>query len=126
MSRQDTGRRGEAIARRHLEALGYEVLETNCRLRGGEIDVVTRHEGSLVFVEVRSRRSLGFGTPEESITAAKRLKLAETAHEYLQERGLADTDWRIDVVLVELSGRGRRPRVEVIVNAVEEPASDRL
>ena len=121
MSRQTTGRRGEAIARRHLEAQGYEVLETNYRLRGGEIDIVARHEGSLAFVEVRSRRALGFGSPEESITASKRRKLAQTAHEYIQERGLTTSDWRIDVVLVELGGRGRKPRVEVIPNAVEEP-----
>ena len=119
MNRQVTGRRGEAIARRYLEAQGYEVLATNSRVRSGEIDVVARHEGSLVFVEVRSRRALGFGAPEESITAAKRRRLARTAHEYIQKHGLATTDWRIDVVLVELGGRGRRPRVEVIVNAVE-------
>ncbi len=124
MNRQDTGRRGEAVARRHLESRGYEILETNYRLRSGEIDVVARHDSMLVFVEVRSRRARGFGAPEESITSAKRRKLAETAQEYLQEQGLAASDWRIDVVLVEFSGRGRSPRVEVIVNAVEDPASD--
>ncbi len=119
MNRQDVGRTGEAVARRHLESNGYRVIDTNHRVRSGEIDVVARHDGALVFVEVRSRRAPGFGAPEESITPAKRRRLARTAREYIQKHGLAAIDWRIDVVLVELGGRGRRPRVEVIVNAVE-------
>ena len=119
MNRQDVGRRGEAVARRHLASKGYSVIDTNHRVRSGEIDVIARHDGTLVFVEVRSRRARGFGGPEESITRAKRRKLAQTAQEYIQKHGLAATDWRIDVVLVELVGRGRQPRVEIIVDAVE-------
>ena len=124
MNRQAVGRRGEAIARRHLEVEGYRVLETNCRVRSGEIDIVACHDGTLVFAEVRTRHAQGFGAPEESITPAKRRKLADTAHEYLQKNDIVTSDWRIDVVLVEFGGRGRSPRVEVIANAVEESSPD--
>ena len=119
MNRQDVGRMGEAVARRHLESKGYRVIDTNHRVRSGEIDVVARHEGTLVFVEVRSRRAPGFGAPEESITPTKQRRLAMTAQEYIQKHGLAISDWRIDVAVVELGGGGRKPRVNVIVNAVE-------
>ena len=74
---------------------------------------------SLVFVEVRTRRGDRFGTPEESITPAKRAHLIAAAQAYLQAHSLEDRDWRIDVVAVEMSSRGELVRVDVIENAIE-------
>ena len=117
--RQRLGQQGEALARRHLESNGYSILEANFRTRSGEIDLVAEAGGTLVFVEVRTRRASGFGTPEESIDTNKKAKLARVAEEYIQAHGIGDRDWRIDLVAVELGGRGRAPRVEIIENAVE-------
>ncbi|MFC1917736.1 YraN family protein [Chloroflexota bacterium] len=79
MKRRDTGLLGERLAREFLEKQGYRVIESNYRCADGEIDIVARHGDDLVFVEVRSKRGRGFGTPEESITPAKMKKLKSVA-----------------------------------------------
>ena len=118
--RQRTGRLGEAAARRHLEAQGYAVRGVNVRVGRGEIDIVADEGGDVVFVEVRTRRGGLLGTPEESITAHKRARMAEAAQRYLQETGEDGRSWRIDVVAVELDGRRDRVmRLRVIRDAVE-------
>ena len=118
--RQRTGRLGEAAARRHLEAQGYAVRGVNVRVGRGEIDIVADEGGDVVFVEVRTRRGRGLGTPEESITAGKRARMAEAAQRYLQETGEDGRSWRIDVVAVELDGgRDNIRRLRVIKDAVE-------
>ena len=65
MKRQEVGKLGEEIARRFLKKRGYHIHETNFRCRGGEIDIVAQQKDYLVFVEVRTRSNLNFGTPEE-------------------------------------------------------------
>jgi putative endonuclease len=117
--RQRLGRVGEDLALRHLEQAGYEVLEANYRTRSGEIDLVARRDGALVFVEVRTRRGGRLGPPEESVDAKKQARLAAMAEEYMQAREIGDVDWRIDVVAIELDARGAVARLEVIENAVE-------
>jgi len=71
---------------------------------------------TLVFVEVRSKNSGGFGTPGESIIEAKRQKLILTAEQYLQEHSAEDRPCRFDVVTVVFAGN-RAPEVEVIQGA---------
>lgn len=116
--RRDSGMLGEKLALQHLRSLGYNIIETNFRCRAGEIDIVARQGDCLVFVEVRTRSGQGFGTPEESITAAKRSKLRSLALIYLETHRQLPEQWRIDVVAVEL-GRDRAPkRIEVIQSAV--------
>ena len=117
--RQRLGRRGEALARRHLQSRGYVVLETNYRTRSGEIDIVAEKDGGVVFVEVRTKTSGHFGPPEESITPQKREHLVAAAQQYLQDNDAADRDWRIDLVAVELGPGGRVVRLDVLENAVE-------
>ena len=112
------GQRGETLAAEKLQSLGYEIVQRNYRCAGGEVDLVARHNGVFVFVEVRTRRGTSFGTPEESITPRKRAHMLAAAQAYLTEHNLADVDWRLDVVAVELSPRGELLRVEVIENAV--------
>ena len=118
--RQRTGRLGEAAARRHLESQGYAVRGVNVRVGRGEIDIVADEGGDVVFVEVRTKRGGLLGTPEESITASKRARMAEAAQRYLQATGEDGRSWRIDVVAVELDGgRDRVARLRVIRDAVE-------
>ena len=117
-SRSATGRLGEAVAAEYLGRLGYRVVQTNVRTRHGELDIVAWEGDVLAFVEVRTRRGPQYGTPEESITRAKRQKLAELAEAYLQTLPEPPPACRIDVVVVDLGPGARVRRVELIRDAV--------
>lgn len=80
------GGRGEDLAAEWLARKGHEVLERNYRTRYGEIDLVTRHGDTLVFVEVKTRRGTGYGDPLEAITERKRGQVRHMAEQYLAER----------------------------------------
>jgi putative endonuclease len=114
--RNQTGKQGEEVAAAYLTGQGYKLLCRNWRCQVGELDLVVEDGERLVFVEVRTRRGVRFGTPEESITAAKQARLIELAQRYLQETDSLDQPWRIDVVTVKL-GPGL-PDVNHIKNAV--------
>ena len=118
MKRRDTGILGEKLAKDFLKRRGYRILETNYRCPEGEIDIVAKHKDSLVFVEVRAKTSLGFGSPEESITPAKQEKMRAAAFHYRQAHNNLPSLWRIDVVAVELNQKGEPSRIELIENAV--------
>ena len=120
MKRRETGILGEKLARDFLEQQGYYIWETNYRCPEGEIDIVARHEDYLVFVEVRTKRSLEFGSPQESITPAKMERLRATAAHYQQSHDSLPQFYRIDVVAIELDQKGKLSRIELIENAVGE------
>jgi ribonuclease HII len=113
------GQLGEQLAAQHLDEQGYVICEKNYRCAVGEVDIVALDGECLAFVEVRTRKSKRFGSPEESITTAKKQKLIEVAQTYLQEHESLPLDWRIDVVSVQLSSQGKLGRLELIKNAVE-------
>jgi putative endonuclease len=121
-SRTILGDWGEDAAGRFLEKQGFQILDRNYRCRWGEIDLVAQDGDDLVFVEVRTRKSKLFGTPQESITEAKAGRLVAACEDYLENRvagGAQDeTHWRIDLVSVHPS-RGRDPRIEHLRHAVE-------
>ena len=120
MKRNDTGKRGEELARQFLEKRGFRIVETNYRCPEGEIDIIARHKGFLVFVEVRTKTSYEFGSPEESITRIKKKRMITTARHYLQAHDRQPPQWRIDFVAVELDKKGVPSRIELIENAVGE------
>ena len=120
MKRRNVGLLGEKLARDFLKKRGYRILESNYRCPEGEIDIVTRHKDSLVFVEVRTKRSLEFGSPEESITPTKMEKLRAVAAHYRQMHENLPASWRIDVMAVEMDQKGKLLRIELIENAVGE------
>lgn len=120
MKRNETGRLGENIACDFLSKNGYRIIERNYRCPGGEIDIIARQEDTLVFVEVRTKKSRRFGTPEESITPTKMERLRTVAAHYGQNRRNLPTSWRIDVVAIQMDSRGKVSRIEIIENAVEE------
>ena len=102
----------EALRRR-----GYRVLARNVRLRRGELDVVAEEGGDLVFVEVKSRRSVAYGTPAEAVGFQKQRTLVRLAAAYLARTGLGDRACRFDVVEVRLDSAGRPVRVDVMQDA---------
>ena len=120
MQRRETGILGEKLARDFLKKRGYRIREANYRCPEGEIDLIAQHKDYLVFVEVRTKKSLEFGSPEESITPAKRERLRAVASHYQQTHGNLPQLWRIDVVAIELDQKGKPSRIELIENAVGE------
>ena len=114
------GKWGEGVAGRFLQEKGYVLLETNYRCRWGEVDIVAQEGEELVFVEVRTRRGVEFGTPEESVTAAKARKLIATAQEFLQEHDQVNAGWRIDLIAIRLDGDRRVQDITHLRHAVQE------
>ena len=117
--RRGLGAFGERVAAAHLEAKGYRIRARNFRCREGEIDIVAEDGDCLVFVEVRTRRGDAFGSPAESVTAAKERRLLTVAKAYLQQHNDVPPNQRIDVVAVELS-RGRLLAVQHIEGAIAD------
>ena len=120
-----TGRAGESAARAYLtRELGYEIVATNYRSREGEIDIVARdnagHSECLVFIEVKTRTNRAFGAGSEQVSAKKSLRLQAVAQSYLAENDLENSDWRIDLISVEMDRSGRVSRIEHIESAIEE------
>ena len=80
-SRKKLGAWGEEVAKTHLEANGYKIINQNWRCRLGEIDIIAQKDGIVSFTEVKTRRSRAAGSPEESITPSPRFPAS------LHERG---------------------------------------
>ncbi len=118
MKRRDTGILGEKLAKDFLKKRGYRIMETNYRCSEGEIDIIAKHKDSLAFIEVRTKTSLEFGSPEESITSAKKGRMRAAALHYQQTHNNLPPSWRIDMVAVELNQKGKPSRIELIENAV--------
>jgi putative endonuclease len=115
------GRRGEDLAHRYLQARGYTVVARNLRQRGAqvELDLVARDGETIVFVEVKTRATEEFGTPEQAVDIEKRENLIRAASAYLHA---ADAGWdkaRFDIVSVTFE---KHARVEHIRDAFERPS----
>ena len=120
MDRQEVGKLGEKEAQKFLKKRGYRIRKTGFRCHHGEIDIIAQKKDYLVFVEVRTKSSLDFGTPEESITRAKKEKLIASALTYTSTHQNLPPLWRIDVVAIELDDKGKAKRIELIENAIEQ------
>ncbi len=120
MNRQEVGKLGEKLAQKFLKKKGYHIRETNFRCREGEIDFVAQQKDYLVFVEVRTKSNLDFGTPEESITQSKKEKLIASALTYISTHQNLPSLWRIDVVAIEVDQKGKSKRIELIENAITQ------
>ena len=110
-SHQSLGAYGEDLAVAHLEAAGLEVLARNWRCREGELDVVCREGGQVVFVAVKTRSGSAFGDPAEAVPPGKARRLRLLACRWLAaERPAGATELRFDVVSV-VRERGAAPRL---------------
>ena len=107
------------IACEFLGKNGYDIVETNYRCTEGEMDIVAMQKETLVFVEVRTKKSRLFGSPEESITQIKKERLRAIAERYGQEHENLPEERRIDVMAIQLDSNDRVKRIQLIENAVE-------
>lgn len=98
---RQTGASGEGIAAGYLQKKGYTILERNFRNKFGEIDIIAKDNGTLVFVEVKSKTGTDFGSPEEMIHAGKLNRVRRMATVYMNGELVS---CRIDVVAVVLNG----------------------
>jgi putative endonuclease len=117
-ARQALGRKGEEVAVDFLKKQGYRIIKRNYRCRAGEIDIVVKEGSSLVFVEVKSRRSTHFGLPEEAVSYEKRRHLTRVALGYLTHHRIKETKCRFDVVSVLMNDHGVK-EIRLIKNAFE-------
>jgi putative endonuclease len=113
VSRQELGARGEGLVADWYEAHGYRVLERNWRCPDGELDLVARGPGVIIFCEVKTRASYAFGTPAEAVTAAKARRIRRLAAQWLADRRQRAAEIRFDVASVRVR-RDREPEIDVI------------
>ena len=106
----EIGNKGERIARNYLRLRLYKILETNYRRKTGEIDIIAKKGGYIIFIEVKYRNNTNKGLPREAVTAFKQRQIKRTAEMYIIENKLS-CDMRFDVI--EILGK----RIEHIKNA---------
>ncbi len=121
----DTGLLGEGLAARHLSGLGYEVLARNFRVRGGEADLIVAKDGWIVVVEVKTRRSLRFGSPVEAVRGEKGRRVLRAGRIYCRRNGLSLGKLRGDVVAVEWPEGGGDPHIRHWVGGLSDSRAGR-
>ena len=117
------GKAAENAAEEHLCRKGYQILERNVRYPNGELDIVARDRETVVFVEVKARRSEEFGGASHAVTGQKKQKLIKLAAQYIGVHHLQDCPCRFDVVLIQ----GESPlsrTLDHIENAFEVTGTD--
>ena len=113
--RQSLGKLGEDLACAELQRRGYAILERRYRTRHGEIDIIAREAGEVVFIEVKARAGDEFGGGAAAVTGLKQRRIGQMAADFLARRQLVDEPCRFDVVTVDFANA--RPRVEVYTHA---------
>jgi putative endonuclease len=123
------GERGERLAARYLRRQGMTIVARQVRLGGGELDLVAVEGETIVFVEVKTRRSDHAGHPLEAITTEKQRRLTRAALAYLRRHGLLEYSARFDLVAViwpQNRAAGGPPQVIHIRNAFEPPGEGQM
>lgn len=114
--KKEEGELGENLAVEYLKKHGYKILERNFRIRGGEIDIIGIDGDTLVFIEVKTRRSNEFGTPLEAITPWKLRTLIKSAEFYKAKHPRLPDAMRIDAVGIVLGGDNNPNSIELVKN----------
>jgi putative endonuclease len=113
--RRQLGDSGEDLAAKALKKRGYKILERNYRTPLGEMDIIAKHRGVLVFVEVKTRTSARFGAGQDAVHHAKQARLRKLADYYLKQKRLGEVAVRFDVV--GILWQEEKPEIEVIQGA---------
>ena len=111
------GERGERLAPRYLRRRGYKIVARRERGRLGELDLVAVDQRTVVFVEVKTRRSHDAGHPAEAVGVEKQKRLTRLALAYLKRHDLLECSARFDVLAITWPKLARKPRIEHIQNA---------
>jgi putative endonuclease len=109
------GAEAEALAAAYLVKIGYKIIAQNINYRFGELDIIAFDKQTLVFIEVKHRRSQSYGAPYEAVTRSKQHKIILAAQAYLQKYSKNMPVCRFDVV--SLVGDLKSPHLEHIRDA---------
>jgi putative endonuclease len=128
LPRRPGGSRGagwdwERVAERALVESGYRILDRNFRATSGEIDFVAEDSGVVCFVEVKGRRGVGFGLPENAVTSEKQRRIFRAAEMWLSRRKRERAPCRFDVVSILDAAGGRK--TEIFRDAFRGPVAPR-
>ena len=115
LNNQTAGKHGEELAAETLQRMGYAILARRYRTMYGEIDIIARDEDTLVFVEVKARRTDRFGAAAESVSSSKQRRIAAMALDYLSRLNQSDALCRFDVVAIDGLGTN-----ETTVNVIKD------
>ena len=118
-SRLNIAKLGESLAVEYIRTRGCEILARNYRAERGEIDLIVQDGQFIVFVEVKTRRSLKFGLPQAAVTRQKQKQISKIALAYLQSENLWDTPCRFDVIGIHLSPQSELLGLDHIESAFE-------
>ena len=113
MNNIQKGRIGEKIALRYLINNNANILETNYRIKSGEIDIIAKINEELVFIEVKSRSNVNFGYPSEAVDSRALRKIVNTAKYYMLKNNINNVPIRFDVIEIYLKYK----KINHIVNA---------
>ena len=114
---QKFGVQGENLAVWYLKNNGYKIIEQNYRNQMGEIDIIAKEKKTIVFVEVKSRRSIRYGNPKWAVTPKKQRTISMVALSYLKATNQTDARARFDVVAI--TSNQDEPQIEIVKNAFE-------
>ncbi len=121
---REFGRDSESVAERHLRRQGYRIVGRNIHWPDGELDLVATFGSTLVFVEVKARRSMAMGGAAFAVSADKRSRLIRLGAKYLAQHQLKDQACRFDVILVQQHSPHGQAVVEHVENAFEVTGDD--
>jgi len=113
------GDRGESVAETFLKKLKYKILDRSSTNKLGELDLVAMDGQTIVFVEVKTRRSSSAGHPAEAVDDRKQAKITRLALAYLKRHRLFDRSCRFDVIAITWPKDDEAPKIEHIKNAFE-------
>ncbi len=117
MQKKELGKKGEEMALRFLKKKGYRILETNYLCKMGEADIVAKDRDTYAFIEVKTRRSTTFGSPQMAVDRKKQEQLSRVALFYLKEKRLEEAKARFDVVAILIGPKGEE--IELIQDAFD-------
>lgn len=111
------GERGELAAVRYLRQAGLKILIRGYRNRFGEIDIIALDGDTLVFIEVKTRRSHSTGHPAEAVDDRKQQQIVRLANAFCRRHGATQCRCRFDIVAVTWPADTKNPTIEHIANA---------
>lgn len=103
MNNKTTGNLGERLAKEYLIKNDYIILEINFTTKIGEIDIIAKRDDIVIFIEVKTRKSLKYGRPYEAVDYRKTQKIIKVAQNYIVYKAREDTQYRFDVIEVLLN-----------------------
>ncbi len=115
--RLELGKFGEDLAYQRIKRLGYKKIIRNYRCPLGEVDLIAYDGGTLVFIEIKTRKGRSIGYAKEAVNARKRLQLSKVALFYMKGNDCIEAKARFDVVAVSLNGD--KTQIEVVKNAFD-------